>query len=126
MRTNELRAQLTDVLAPLKNAFKLKEVAYRHAEDTKMFPHVTWEIVAVDVTDMNRRDYTVDIDIYTEDDQVTAMDIADAVEDLFNNANMPEDPILPTYFLITRQSVEDTDKHIKHEVIRVQAQLYEA
>ena len=124
-RSNLLRAQIEGLLEDIKTQFSLSEVSYNHARDDKMYPHVTWEILSVNVSDFFRRDYTVDIDIYTYDDQPTALDIGDAVEDLLNALNDPTNDILPTYFLVTRQSVEDTDTHIKHEVIRVQVQLYE-
>jgi len=126
MKSNSLRDQIKRLLEDVKNAYDVKEVSYKNASPDAMYPHITYEIIAVDVSDLTRDDYNVDIDIYTRDDEETALDIGDSVQEIFSSLNAPDREILPTYFLVTRQSVEDPDKHIKHEAVRLQVQLYEA
>lgn len=124
-RTNYLRKVIQADLESLMTTYSIRAVYYDIVPEDAMYPHIVWDITAVNTGDFFRKDYTVDISIYTKSDNIKLMDVEDAVEDLFCNRNEPTTNILPTFFLVTRQNLEDNDKSIKHGVVRLTAQLYD-
>ena len=67
---------------------------------------------------------TVDIEVWTKS-QIEANDIVDKVEKLFDNVNLPQDDILPTFFVENIKEVPDEDKTIVHRHIELSVQNYE-
>lgn len=125
MRTNDLRKLIVEKLTAIKTEYNLKEVYFFEADDKKMYPHLVVNLGGVDIGDFFRKDYTVEIDIYTRNNPKLSANVGDAIEDIFCNSNAPNETILPTFFLQTRLKVDDQDKDITHEVIRLQCQLYD-
>ena len=120
-RTNDLRKLIKGRLDKV-----CSNVSFEQASDDKMYPHIVFTYDYIDMGNINRNDMMVDIDIWDKSDSAAAIeDLADRVEDLFNAQNIPQDTILPTFYLVDRKIVPDEDKKIRHRLIRVQVQNYE-
>ncbi len=126
-RTNDLRQLVKMMLdvSDFKGKHGIKEVYYKIASDSTMFPHLIFTVKSINLGYLDRKDYLITIDIYTKGSEKLANDIADDVERMFNNANMPCENILTTFFINGRRDVLDEDKKIQHIEIDIQAQLYE-
>lgn len=127
-RTNELRKLVFSMLN--KSCFKkkngIKAVYYELADDEAMFPHVIYGISNALYSDLNRKDYTMIIDVYDKSDSaIAAEEIADNIEDLFDSKNLPQSSIYPTFYIENRRTVIDEDKDIKHKQITIVIQNYE-
>lgn len=120
MRTNDLRKLVQSRLKSI-----CSKVYYKVADEDAVYPHIVFNIKSVDLGDLSRHDYSIDIDIWDKDDPYNAEELADKTEDLFDCENIPQDTILPTFFLDNRTTVTDDDKSINHIIIRVIAQNYE-
>ena len=121
-KTNALRELVrTQLLTVLDNVF------YEEADENAMYPHCVFSFNTVDLGDFARDDIILDIDLYTKGSSVVALEeMADQVEALFNNANLPQSTILPTFFRMNRHPVPDTDKSIRRRNIKFQIQNYES
>ncbi|MCR5811168.1 MAG: DUF3168 domain-containing protein [Lachnospiraceae bacterium] len=98
---------------------------YETAPANKMYPHIVWNLERIDLGDLSRDDLILDVDIWDRDYDAKDIDeLADAVEALFNNSNLPQTTILPTFFRIDRKNAPDEDKKIKHRVLTFQVQNY--
>lgn len=124
MRTNTLRALLERELKAIGDGYGAP-VSYKEAYDRDMYPHIVYDLTGSDLTDLTRKDYTLDVNIWTKNDPVILQDIADDVEDLLCNRNDPQDEILPTFFTVTRAELDDPDKSVGHIVIRAEVQMYD-
>lgn len=119
MRTNELRKLIRTMLLPI-----CSNVYYRLADEKALYPHIVFEFRRLDLGDLSRQDYTVEIDVW--DKNVSNIeDMCDNIERIFNNNNKPQESILPTFFIESRDSIEDEDKTIQHRLIKVSCQNYE-
>lgn len=104
----------------------IKEVYYEIASDDKMYPHIVFSFDTINTGDLYRHDLSLIIDIYDKADSAYLIEqIADDVEDMFNAENLPQDTVLPTFYLEARRQVPDEDKRIKHRQIEVTVQNYE-
>ena len=99
-------------------------VYYYLADDHKMYPHIVFHLSRSMKYDFARDDVTLDVDIYTKDEE-NAQDLADSVESMFNNLNDPQSTLLPTFFVERITSVADADKDIRHKSIEITIQNYE-
>lgn len=124
MRTNDLRELIQIKLENIKAEYGIFDIFYQHAKPDAMYPHIVFDIDDIDMLDFYRKDYLVDIDIYTKN-TVLLLDISDAVENIFIFSNDPQNRILPTFFMEHKKEVEDSDKSIKHMNLRMQVQLYD-
>lgn len=125
MRSNLLRKLIVDRLNTIKAQYGIEMISYKNADRSNLYPHIVFDLSSADISDESRIDYQLDIDIYATD-EVVALNIADAVEDLFRSENIPTTDILPTFYLVARTEVEDTnDRDIRREFIRLNVQLYE-
>lgn len=125
-RTNELRAVIQSKLLTLRDDFTSIEanaIAYGIVDPRVTFPHIIFDFPSMDPTDMGREDFTLDVHIWTKDQEL-AFDLKDAIVDMFSFSNDPQDSILPTFYLQSAGDVEDPDKEICHLVVRLQAQNY--
>ena len=126
MRTNELRKLVRLLLGRFKDEHGIKEIYYELARDDKMYPHIVFSFDNINTGDLYRHDLSLVIDIYDKSDSAYLVEqIADDVEDMFNALNLPQDTILPTFYLEARRSVLDEDKKIRHRQIDVIVQNYE-
>ena len=118
-KTNDLRRL---VQARLKDITPL--VYYRKADEDALYPHIVHLIDRVNILAEHRDDVSLVVDIWTKSDSV-ANELADAVEKSFDRENLPQETILPTFFLETRITVEDEDKSISHIQMTFTVQNYE-
>lgn len=121
--TNELRKLIQSKLKTVCD-----NVFYEIADNKMIYPHCVFSFRSVDTSDFAfaRKDIRCDIDIWDKGNDATQIeDLADSIESLFNAKNIPQDEILPTFFLDRRISVLDEDKDIRHRVIRLTIQNYE-
>lgn len=119
-KTNDLRKLVREQLKEI-----CTNVYYEIAADDKMYPHIVFSFDSCGLEDLNRQDLILNIDLWDKSGQAVAIeDLSDALESIFNNQNMPQDTILPTFFLIDRKAIPDEDKKIRHRLIRVLVQNY--
>lgn len=122
--SNYLRKTVIDRLNDIKTQYGINEISYRVANDENMFPHIVVDFPSITPTDMGREDFLMDIHIWTQDNYA-AFEIMDAVRNLFEFWNEPDDNILPTFYELSGGQIDDPDKKICHLVLRAQGQVYE-
>ena len=119
-RTNDLKKLIQTKLKTLTT-----NVFFEQATDNAIYPHIVFSFREINLNDLSRQDYTLDIDVWDKGTSTTAIDnLADSVEDLFHTENLPQVNVLPTFYKIDRKSVDDPDKSIKHRLVRFQIQNY--
>ena len=98
---------------------------HRIAPKDAAYPYKVFRLARATFTDA-RDDLELEVDIWDRSkDPKTAEDIADQVEDLFRDTNLPAPPIYPTFFRDARYTLEDPDKELQHIQLRFLVQLYE-
>jgi hypothetical protein len=119
-RTNDLKKLIQTKLKPLTT-----NVYFEQATDNAMYPHIVFSFREINLDDLSRQDYTLNVDVWDKGTNTTAIDtLADSVEDLLHTQNLPQTNVLPTFYKIDRKSIEDPDKSIKHRLVRFQIQNY--
>lgn len=119
-RTNDLKILLTTKLRALTT-----NVFFEQATDNALYPHVVFSFREIDLGDLWRQDYVLEVDVWDKGTSTTLVDeLSDKIEDLLQAENLPQDNILPTFYKIDRKSIKDSDKSIKHRLIRFQIQNY--
>lgn len=102
------------------------ESYHRTAPKDAAFPYKTFSLSSVVLPDSLRDDIELEVDIWDRaKDWKVVEEIADQVEALFNDANLPQPPIYPTFFRENRYSLDDPDKNLQHIQLRFLVQLYE-
>lgn len=98
---------------------------YRNAPDNAAYPYKTFELSRANLGDLARDDIDLCVDIWDHTADSKAVDlIADAIDELFNATNLPQDNILPTFFRDSRYTVTEDDKTIQHIQIHFTVQNY--
>ena len=90
------------------------------------YPYKTFRIESATFTDA-RDDLYLEVDVWDrneKEDPKIAEDIADQVEKLFDDENLPAPPIYPTFFRDARYTLDDSDKNLQHIQLRFLVQLY--
>lgn len=119
-RTNDLKKLIQTKLKTLTT-----NVFFEQATDDALYPHIVFSFNEINLGDMSRQDYTLYVDIWDKGKSSTRVDeLSDKVEDLLHSENLPQDKILPTFYKIDRKSLLDSDKDIKHRLVRFQIQNY--
>lgn len=119
-RTNDLKKLIQTKLKTLTT-----NVFFEQATDDALYPHIVFSFNEINLGDMSRQDYTLYVDIWDKGKSSTRVDeLADKVEDLLHSENLPQDKILPTFYKIDRKALLDSDKDIKHRLVRFQIQNY--
>lgn len=119
-RTNDLKVLLMNKFKTLT-----QNVYFEQAADSALYPHIVFDFREIDLGDINRQDYVLEVDIWTKGTNTTTIDeLADSVEDLLQAENLPQIRILPTFYKIDRRSIIDQDKTLKHRQVRFQIQNY--
>ena len=119
-RTNDLKKLIQTKLKTLTT-----NVYFEQAADNAMCPHIVFSFREINLDDLSRQDYTLNVDVWDKGTNTTAIDtLADSVEDLLHTQNLPQTNVLPTFYKIDRKSIEDPDKSIKHRLVRFQIQNY--
>lgn len=121
MRTNDLKKLIQTQLKTITN-----NVYHKIADKDALYPHIVFSFNSVNLGDISRQDYTLNIDVWDKSSSTVDIDnLCDSVENLLQGENLPQENILPTFYLIDRRSLEDEDKSINHTLIRFQIQNYE-
>lgn len=119
-RTNDLKELVQTKLKTITT-----NVYFEQAADSAMYPHIVFNFNEINLNDLSRQDYTLDVDIWTKGKNSTAIDeLADKTEDLLHCQNLPQTSILPTFYKIDRKAIQDPDKSIRHRLVRFQIQNY--
>lgn len=127
-KTNEIRKLIASKLTneEFVKRYGIKSVSYENADDDKVFPHIVFTLENINLGDLSRHDAILTIDIWDKSDSDNlAEDITDEIEKMFWAQNMPQNLILPTFFLENRRSVKDEDKKIRHKQLEISIQNYE-
>lgn len=119
-RTNDLKELVQTKLKTLTT-----DVYFEQAIDNALYPHIVFSLREANLNDLHRQDYILEVDVWDKGNDTTAVDaLADNVEDLLHMQNLPQTNILPTFYKIDRKSIDDSDKTIKHRLVRFQIQNY--
>lgn len=119
-KTNDLKKLIQTKLKTLAT-----DVYYEIAADSAMYPHIVFAFNTIDLGDLSRQDYILNVDVWDKGNFTTAIDeLCDKIESLLQGENLPQTRILPTFYLMDRKSIIDEDKKIKHRLIRFQIQNY--
>ena len=119
-RTNDLKNLIETKLKTLTT-----NVYYEQARDNAMYPHIVFSFRNIDLGDLSRQDYILEVDVWDKGTSTSNVEeLSDKVEDLFHCQNLPQNHILPTFYKIDRKSIHDPNKNIKHRQIRFQIQNY--
>jgi len=119
-RTNDLKKLVQTKLKTLTT-----NVYFEQAADNALYPHAVFTFREIDLGDLSRQDYVLEVDVWDKGTSTTAIDeLSDKIEDLLQLQNLPQTHILPTFFKMDRKSILDQDKSIKHRLIRFQIQNY--
>ena len=100
------------------------ETYHREASERAAFPYKTFTLNSVSFTDA-RDDFDLCVDIWHRGDWKVVEEIADQIEKLFQNTNLPQPTILPTFFRESRHNLVDPDKTLQHIQLHFSVQLYE-
>ena len=118
-KTKALRKLVNDQLNTVPG-----ETYHKRASDDATYPYKVFRLASASFTDA-RDDQELEVDIWDRSlDPKAAEDIADQVEALFANANIPAPPIYPTFFREGRTPLDDPDKNLQHIQLRFLVQLY--
>ena len=119
-RTNDLKKLIQEKLKTLTT-----NVYFEQATDNALYPHIVFNFRTIELGDLSRQDYVLEVDVWDKGTSTYGVDeLADKVEDLLHCENLPQTNILPTFYKIDRKAILDTDKQIKHRLIRFQIQNY--
>lgn len=99
------------------------ETYHRSAAPDAVYPYKVYTLRSVSFTE-DRDDFDLCVDIWGRGDWKIVEEIADQIEGLFQNSNLPQEHILPTFFRDSRHNLEDPDKTMQHIQLRFQVQLY--
>lgn len=120
-KTAELRKLITSKLNTVIGA-----TYYKTAPNGAQTPYKTFSISRVDMGNAHRDDIDLCVDIWHISDTTKVIDdIGDDIEKMFNNVNLPQSTILPTFFRNNRYYVEDQDKRIQHLQMHFLIENYE-
>lgn len=128
LKSNELRAMIVAKLNDIKTEFGIKNVYYQIAQDDALYPHVVFDLERISTLsdDRNRRDITLYIDVWDRNKNTQNVhNIADAIEDVLDQLNEPQESNLPTLFFNARRHLPDEDKTLRHIQLEFVIQNYE-
>lgn len=98
---------------------------YRIAPNEATYPYKVFTFERAGLSDLSRDDIDLCVDVWDRGLDAKRVDaLADAVEGLFNVANLPQSTILPTIFRESRYPVEDEDKQLLHIQMHFTVQNY--
>lgn len=118
-KTAELRKLIREKLQTISG-----DTYHREAPADAAYPYKTFTLQSVTFMDA-RDDFDLCVDIWHRGDWKEIEEVADDIEKLFQNTNLPQSTILPTFFRESRYNLEDPDKTLKHIQLRFNVQLYE-
>ena len=99
---------------------------HKSAPKDAAYPYKTYSLTSVTFPDSSRDDFELEVDIWDRATDIKEVEeIADQIEVIFNNANLPSPPIYPTFFRESRHFLDDPDKLLQHIQMHFLVQLYE-
>ena len=126
MANEDKRTNLLKELVQTKLKTLTTNVYFENADTKAMYPHIVYSFGELNLGDLSREDYTLDVDVWDKGETTDIIDnLCDSVEDLLHQQNLPQTHILPTFYKIDRKTIPDTNKQIRHRLIRFQIQNYE-
>lgn len=118
-KTNSIRRIIQSNINPIIKLY------YRVADAKAAFPHAVYDFETIDLSDLCRDDLILIIDLWGKGkDTSTIEDIADQIERILNAANIPGGEVLPTFYRISRQPIDDEDKTLIRRQLKFQIQNY--
>ena len=119
-KTLDLRTLVTTQLRTV-----CQRTYYNSATRDTAYPYVVFTLSRVDLGDLSRDDFDLCVDIHDKaPDPKTVDQLADSIEAIFNDANLPQETILPTFFRASRYPVEENDKNMQHVQLHFDVELY--
>ena len=118
-KTADLRKLVRETMESVQG-----ETYHKKASERAAYPYKTFTLDSVSFTEA-RDDFDLCVDIWHRGDWKVVEEIADQIEKLFQNANLPQSTILPTFFRESRRNLDDPDKTLQHIQLRFLVQLYE-
>ena len=118
-KTAALRKLVTETMQTVQGG-----TYHRSSPPHAVYPYKTFTLQSVSFTDA-RDDFELCVDIWGRGDWKIIEEIADQIEKLLQNSNLPQDTILPTFFRESRYNLDDPDKTLQHIQLRFAVQLYE-
>ena len=101
-------------------------VSFDKADKKTQFPYSVYSMNNVDLSSYPRDDISVTVDIWDKDiDSIRIETLTDKLEKILNRNNHPTDKILPTFYLVGRNSLEDEDPLIQHRQLKFIVKNYE-
>ena len=120
-KTTDLRKLIVEILGNTSG-----DIYHKAAPKDATYPYKTYELTSVAFQDSARDDFELEVDIWERSvNPRNAEEIGDKIEALFNNTNIPRNPIYPTFFREGRYNLDDPDKTLTHIQLRFLVQLYE-
>lgn len=99
------------------------EAYYEIASTSAIYPYKVFELGNIDLGDMNRDDLILIVHVWGKD--IKEVDeIADKIEDILNGKNAPQGNTYPTFYRMSRNTIPDEDKSIKHKELKFNIQNY--
>ena len=103
---------------------KHERVYHEHAPSDAVFPYLVYEVTE-GFKNGCRDDLTLIIDIWDRNQSSMEIEeLTDTIDRLFDNANLPTDYVLPTFYRESRLKIEDPDKTLKRRQLRFSVQTY--
>ncbi len=95
-------------------------------EENPEFPYSVYSMNNVDLSSYPRDDISVTVDIWDRNyDSIRVETLTDKLEKVLNRNNHPTDKILPTFYLVGRNSLEDEDSLIQRRQLKFIVKNYE-
>lgn len=99
---------------------------YRQAPDNAQFPYKTFGFSSINLGDVNLDMVVMTVSLWDKSKAyATLEEIADNIENLLNVCNYPQETILPTFYKIDRQYINDPDDTIKRIDLKFNIMNYE-
>lgn len=99
---------------------------YRIADAKALFPHAVYDFENIDLGDIHRDDLILIVDLWGKGNDTSQIEeMADQLEKIFNAANLPGEDVLPTFYRVSRQPIDDEDKTLIRRQLKFQIQNYD-
>jgi len=120
-KTVELRKVISSKLKTISD-----RVSFEVADNEADFPYIVYDLSSVGFGNYPRNDVILTINVWDKTtDTNTIETLADNIESILDHVNNPTTTILPTFYLDSRQNIQDEDKEIKRRQLRFTIQNYE-
>lgn len=117
--------ELRKVIKGLLEEF-VGNVYYEEASSKAQFPYIVYDFQNIGLDSFPRSDYLLIVDIWDRNQYSDNVEeLADSIEKKLGIANLPNDKILPTFYVNNRRSLRDEDKTLKRRQVEFTVQVYE-